>query len=108
MKSSVITFPGSNCDRDMDVALTKFGFKNINRVEYKAVNIASLEMLASEKGITEFTIETFLENGLTSSNDLVKVLGRGELKSKVKVTAHGFSKAAIEAIEAQGGVCTKI
>ena len=86
----------------------KFGFKNINRVEYKAVNIASLEMLASEKGITEFTIETFLENGLTSSNDLVKVLGRGELKSKVKVTAHGFSKAAIEAIEAQGGVCTKI
>ena len=86
----------------------KFGFKNINRVEYKAVNLASLEMLASEKGITEFTIETFLENGLTSSNDLVKVLGRGELKSKITVSAHGFSKAAIEAIEAQGGVCTKI
>lgn len=86
----------------------KFGFKNINRVEYKAVNIASLEMLATEKGITAFTIETFLENGLTSSNDLVKVLGRGELKSKITVSAHGFSKAAIEAIEAQGGVCTKI
>jgi large subunit ribosomal protein L15 len=86
----------------------KFGFKNINRVEYKAVNIASLEMLATEKGITEFTVETFLENGLTSSNDLVKVLGRGELKSKITVSAHGFSKAAIAAIEAQGGVCTKI
>ena len=86
----------------------KFGFKNINRVDYKAVNIASLEMLASEKGITEFNLEVFMDNGLTSRNDLVKILGRGELKSKINVSANGFSKAAIAAIEAQGGVCTKI
>ena len=86
----------------------KFGFKNINRVDYKAVNIASLEMLASEKGITEFNLEVFMDNGLTSRNDLVKILGRGELKSKINVSANGFSKAAIAAIEAQGGACTKI
>jgi large subunit ribosomal protein L15 len=86
----------------------KFGFKNINRVEYKAVNISSLEMLASEKGITDFTPEVFMDNGLTSRNDLVKILGRGELKSKINVTAHGFSKAAIAAIEGKGGACSKI
>ena len=86
----------------------KFGFKNINRVEYKAVNISSLEMLASEKGITDFTPEVFMDNGLTSRNDLVKVLGRGELKTKINVTAHGFSKAAIAAIEGKGGICSKI
>jgi large subunit ribosomal protein L15 len=86
----------------------KFGFKNINRVEYKAINIASLEKLASEKGISDFTPEVFMDNGLTSRNDLVKILGRGELKSKINVTAHGFSKTAIAAIEAKGGACTKI
>ena len=86
----------------------KFGFKNINRVEYKAVNISSLEMLASEKGITDFTPEVLMDNGLTSRNDLVKILGRGELKSKINVIAHGFSKAAIAAIEGKGGACTKI
>ena len=86
----------------------KFGFKNINRVEYKAVNISSLEMLSSEKGITDFTPEVFMDNGLTSRNDLVKILGRGELKSKISVSAHGFSKAAIAAIEGKGGACTKI
>jgi len=86
----------------------KFGFKNINRVEYKAVNISSLEMLSSEKGITEFNLEVYMENGLTSRNDLVKILGRGELKSKITVSAHGFSKTAVAAIEAQGGTCTKI
>ena len=86
----------------------KFGFKNINRVEYKAVNISSLEMLASEKGITDFTPEVFMDNGLTSRNDLVKILGRGELNSKINVTAHDFSKAAIAAIEGKGGACTKI
>ena len=86
----------------------KFGFKNINRVEYKAVNISSLEMLASEKGITDFTPEVLMDNGLTSRNDLVKILGRGELKSKINVSAHGFSKTAIAAIEGKGGACTKI
>ena len=86
----------------------KFGFKNINRVEYKAVNLSSLEMLASEKGITDFTPEVLMDNGLTSRNDLVKILGRGELKSKINVSAHGFSKTAIAAIEGKGGTCTKM
>ena len=65
-------------------------------------------MLASEKGITDFTPEVLMDNGLTSRNDLVKILGRGELKSKINVAAHGFSKAAIAAIEEKGGTCTKI
>ena len=86
----------------------KFGFKNINRVEYKAINLDIIEYLATTKGITEITIETFLSNGLLSNNKLVKVLGRGTLNSKVTISAHGFSAAAITAIEAQGGICSKI
>lgn len=86
----------------------KFGFKNINRVEYKAINLDIIEYLATTKGITEITIETFRSNGLLSNNQLVKVLGRGTLNSKVKISAHGFSTAAITAIEAQGGICSKI
>lgn len=86
----------------------KFGFKNVNRVEYKAVNISSLELLASTKGITEFNFDVLKENGLVSNNDLVKILGRGELKSKVNVSANGFSSSAVAAIEALGGTCTKI
>ena len=61
----------------------KFGFKNINRVEYKAINLDILEYLAAVKGITEITPEVFKENGLLSNNELVKVLGRGELKAKI-------------------------
>jgi large subunit ribosomal protein L15 len=86
----------------------KFGFKNINRVEYKAINLEMIENLATNKGITDFTIDTFKENGLASNNDLVKILGRGELKSKVNVAANGFSASAISAIEAAGGSITKI
>jgi Ribosomal protein L15 len=86
----------------------KFGFKNINRVEYKAINLDIIEYLATTKGITEITIETFLSNGLLSNNQLVKVLGRGTLNSKVTISAHGFSAAAITAIEAHGGICSKI
>lgn len=86
----------------------KFGFKNINRVEYKAINLDSLQMLAETKGITEFNLETFLDNGLISGTKLVKILGRGELKAAVKVTAHHFSATATAAIEAAGGSVTKI
>jgi large subunit ribosomal protein L15 len=85
----------------------KFGFKNINRVSYKAINLDLIENLAS-KGISDITPEVMKENGLISNNDLVKVLGRGELKSKVNVSAHGFSTSAIEAIEKNGGNCSKI
>ncbi|MBM3185576.1 MAG: 50S ribosomal protein L15 [Bacteroidetes bacterium] len=85
----------------------KFGFKNINRVSYKAINLDLIENLAS-KGINEINPEVLKANGLISNNDLVKILNRGELKSKVSISAQGFSAAAIKAIEDLGGTCTKI
>ena len=86
----------------------KFGFKNINRVEYHGINIDVLQKLADEKKLTAIDVDTLVENGLASKKDLVKILGRGELKAKLEVKAHAFSKSAIAAIEAQGGVATKI
>ncbi|HNR21370.1 MAG: 50S ribosomal protein L15 [Bacteroidetes bacterium] len=83
--------------------LPKFGFKNINRVEYKSINVDTLEALSSKKGITEFTHEVMCSNGLASKNDLVKVLGRGEVKSRLNVSAHAFSATAKSAIENAGG-----
>lgn len=86
----------------------KFGFKNINRVEYKAINLDIIQSLIERKGITEITPEILRENGVISRNDNVKILGRGELKSKINVTAHKFSSTAIAGIEAQGGICKEI
>jgi len=86
----------------------KFGFKNINRKEYRGINIDILQMLADEKKITTIDINTLVENGLASKKDLIKILGRGELKARLDVKAHAFSQTAIKAIEAQGGVATKI
>jgi large subunit ribosomal protein L15 len=86
----------------------KFGFKNINRKEYKGINIGTLQQLADDKGITVFTKEVFVANGLAGKNDLVKILGNGELKVKLEVSADAFSKSAVAAIEAQGGTATKI
>jgi large subunit ribosomal protein L15 len=88
--------------------LPKGGFKSLNRVEYVGVNIDVLQKLVDDKGITLFDTEVFIENGLMSKNDLIKILGRGELKSKIDVKANAFSQAAIKAIEAHGGVATKI
>lgn len=81
----------------------KFGFTNINRKEYKAINLDVIEALASEKKITEITPQVLSESGFMSKNRLVKILGRGELKSKVNVSAHGFSESAKKAIEDKGG-----
>ncbi len=81
----------------------KFGFKNRNRVAYKAVNLDTLQSLVDEKKITEITPDVLVDNGLASKKDLVKVLGRGELSAKVQVTAHKFSETALKAIEAAGG-----
>jgi large subunit ribosomal protein L15 len=86
----------------------KFGFKNINRKEYKGVNVSALQELADNKKVTEITVETLVEAGLARKNSLVKILGNGELKSKLTVKAHGFSKSAAEAIEAQGGTVEQI
>ena len=77
----------------------KFGFKNINRVEYKAINLDALQMLIDELKVTSIDANTLIENGLANKKDLIKILGNGELKSKVDVKAHAFSKSAIEAIE---------
>jgi large subunit ribosomal protein L15 len=86
----------------------KFGFKNRNRVEYRAVNLDVLQDLFTAKNITVVDPEVLYANGLVGKNDLVKVLGRGELKAKLEVKAHAFSDKAKEAIEAIGGVATII
>lgn len=81
----------------------KFGFKNPFRVEYHGINLDALQKLVDEKKFTTITPELLVENGLSGKNELVKILGRGELKAKIEVTAHGFSKTAVSAIEAAGG-----
>jgi large subunit ribosomal protein L15 len=86
----------------------KFGFKNINRVEYKAINLDIIQELIDRKEITEINHEVLMANGLVSRNELVKILGRGELKAKIDVTAHKFSTTAKAAIEDKGGNCTEI
>jgi len=86
----------------------KFGFKNINRKEYKGVNVSTLQELADSKKLSEITVETLVENGLVRKNSLVKILGNGELKSKLTVKANAFSKSAVAAIEAQGGSVEQI
>jgi large subunit ribosomal protein L15 len=80
----------------------KFGFKNVNRKEFSAINLDVLQNLA-DKGTTVLNFEAFRTHGLVSKNDQIKVLGRGELTAAVEVSAHGFSKSAIEAIEKAGG-----
>jgi large subunit ribosomal protein L15 len=84
----------------------KFGFKNINRVEYIGINIDVLNDLATAKNITSFDVDVLKQNGLISSKDKVKVLGRGELTSKIEVTVHAISASARKAIEDKGGVVT--
>jgi large subunit ribosomal protein L15 len=86
----------------------KFGFKNINRKEYHGINIDTLQKLAETKKIELIDLAVLVEHGLAGKNDLVKILGRGELKAKIEVKVHAFSESAIKAIEAQGGVATKI
>ncbi len=88
--------------------LPKFGFTNINRIEYKAINLSTLQSLSEKLSISEFSIETFIEAGLVSKNDRIKILGNGTLTSKLDVTAHGFSKSAIAQIESLQGKATKI
>ena len=81
----------------------KFGFKNHNRVEYKAINLDTLQALADSIGTKVITFETLYTNGLVSKSDLVKILSRGSVTSALEVTVKGFSGAAKTAIEAAGG-----
>ncbi len=82
----------------------KFGFRNFNRVEYRGLNLDTLQNLVDNKKVTDtVNLEILRENGLIAKNDLVKILGRGELKAKLNVEVHAYSKTAKEAIEAAGG-----
>ena len=82
----------------------KFGFKNINRVEYKGINLDTIQnLIDNSKKIGDLNPEILIENGLANKKDLVKILGRGELKSKINIKAHGFSATAKAAIEKLGG-----
>jgi len=86
----------------------KFGFKNINRVEYNGVNLDVLQALVEKFNLTTIDFDTLKVHGLVSKNDLVKVLGRGEFTAKVEVKAHAFSASAQKAIEAAGGSIVKL
>jgi large subunit ribosomal protein L15 len=86
----------------------KFGFKNNNKEYYKAVNLDVLESLAEKTKGSSLSLQVLVENGIVGKNDKVKVLGRGELKTKVTVEAHAFSAAATQAIEKTGGTATTV
>ena len=88
--------------------LPKFGFKNINRVEYKAINVSTLQALAESKNLSTIGVEELRNAGFISKNQLVKILANGELTLKIDVTAHAFSKKAEEVITAAGGTVTKL
>jgi len=86
----------------------KFGFKNINRKEYKAINISVLQNLAEEKNLEKIDLNVLITAGFISKNALVKILGKGTLDKKLEVHAHAFSKSAIAAIEAKNGTVVKL
>ncbi|WAC11653.1 50S ribosomal protein L15 [Dyadobacter pollutisoli] len=88
--------------------LPKFGFNNINRVEYKALNLDAIQALAEKTGASVVTLELIRENGLCAKKDLVKILNRGEISTAVEVQAHGFSASAVESIEKVGGKAVKL
>ncbi|QQS52024.1 MAG: 50S ribosomal protein L15 [Bacteroidota bacterium] len=88
--------------------IPKNGFNNFNRVEYKGINLSTLQRLSEKKSLSEIDIKVLIDAGLASKNDLVKILAKGELKAKLNVKAHAFSKKAIEAIESVKGTAEKI
>jgi large subunit ribosomal protein L15 len=88
--------------------LPKFGFKNISRVEYKPINLATLQTLAEATKLTKIGVAELLQAGFIGKNDLVKILGNGALSAKIQVEANAFSKSAEEAIVAAGGTVVKL
>lgn len=83
--------------------IPKFGFKNVNRIDYKGINLSSIQKLAEKANVSEITFDVLKANGLVSKSDLIKLLGNGELKAKVVISAHAFSESAKQAIEKVGG-----
>lgn len=86
----------------------KFGFKSLNKVEFKPVNLDTLQSLAEQFNLSSINMEALVSHGLASKNDKIKILGGGELKTKLDVTAHQFSASAVAAIENLGGTVNKI
>ena len=88
--------------------IPKFGFTNINRVEYRGINLDVIQGLIDNKKVNKIDIDLLISNGLAGKNDLIKILGRGEIKAKVEVNAHAFSASAKAAIEAKGGTVVNV
>lgn len=86
----------------------KVGFKNVNRIEYVGINLDTLQALADKFNLSAIDFDVLKAHGLASKNDLVKILGRGEVKSKLEVKAHAFTATAQKAIEAAGGTSVKL
>lgn len=86
----------------------KYGFTNLNRIEYKGINISTLQELAEKRNLNTINVETMIDAGLISKKARVKILAKGSLDKKLEVHAHAFSKAAAEAIEARQGTVVKI
>lgn len=84
--------------------IPKFGFKNINRIEFRGINLDVIQGLVDENKVTSIDLAFLISKGLAHKNDKVKILGRGELKSKVNISVHAFSAAAKTAIAAKGGI----
>ena len=104
--SSKVGFEGGQMPLQRRVP--KVGFKNPNRVEYVGVNLDVLQKLTEDHSVTAIDFATLKEHGLVSRNDLVKILGRGELTTKLEVKAHAFTATAQKAIEAAGGTIVKL
>ena len=83
-------------------------FKNINRLNFHGVNLDAIQKLVDKTKLNEITVDTLIKNGMAAKNQLVKILGRGELKSKVDIKVHAFSVTAKAAIEAKGGSVTQV
>ncbi|MFT4856011.1 MAG: large subunit ribosomal protein L15 [Algoriphagus sp.] len=81
----------------------KFGFKSFNRVEFKPVNLDTLQILSEQHNLDVINMEALVSHGIASKNDKIKILGGGELKAKLEISAHKFSASAVEAIEKAGG-----
>lgn len=88
--------------------IPKFGFKNNNKIYFKAINLDVLEDLAQKTSALAITVQLMIDNGIVGKKDSIKILGRGELKSKVSVEAHAFSTTATKAIENLGGTATTV
>lgn len=86
----------------------KFGFKNRFRVEYKGINLDTLQDLSEKLKKDKIDVQLLIDNGVVKKNELVKILGRGEISKKIEVTAHAFSASAVEAIEKSGGSISKL